>query len=262
MLAASYATSPWELCFYYGLGGLGVGAMNGISTATALKWFPRKRGLATGVVEFGFGAGTLFFNFFLQESLELFGWRETFWYLSLAMAAVLLPLALLYTYPSGDWEAAPEPPDRGHSSPQRRSIRPVQMVVTHQWQIIYLGFTLIIATVLMFASHLKMIAQEFGISGTLVFLRNGGLPPGQRLQPHRGRDGLGLRLGRERTMLLFFSLLGLCMLSCWACSAASRGFSWGWCFLAGLLGGRAFRALRRHGGETILEPRTPRPTGA
>lgn len=104
MLAASYTTGPWELCLFYGLGGLGVGALNGISTATALKWFPRKRGLATGVVEFGFGAGTLLFNFFLQDSLELIGWRETFWYLSLAMAAMLLPLTLLYSYPPRDWE--------------------------------------------------------------------------------------------------------------------------------------------------------------
>ena len=72
MLAASYASSPLELCLYYGMGGLGVGALNGISTATALKWFPRKRGLATGVVEFGFGAGHFDFQLFSPRQLGAF----------------------------------------------------------------------------------------------------------------------------------------------------------------------------------------------
>ncbi|MBU4563146.1 MAG: OFA family MFS transporter [Desulfarculus sp.] len=236
MLAASYATSPLELCLYYGMGGLGVGALNGISTATALKWFPRKRGLATGVVEFGFGAGTLFFNFFLQDSLELFGWRETFWYLSLAMAAVLLPLALLYTYPSEDWVRRLSP--RRPQQPATAQYRPVQMVATHQWQIIYLGFTLIIATVLMFASHLKMIAQEFGISGTLFAFVMVAFPLGNGFSRIVG-GVVSDYLGRERTMLLFFSLLGLCMLSLGLFGSQPWVFV-GAVFLAGLLGGAPF----------------------
>ncbi len=236
MLGASYAANPLELGLFYSLGGLGVGALNGISTATALKWFPLKRGLATGVVEFGFGAGTLFFNFFLQDSLELFGWRATFWYMSLAMAAVLIPLALLYTYPPRDWEER-----LGARRPEQApaaQFRPVQMVLTHQWQIIYLGFTLIIATVLMFASHLKMIAQEFGITGSLFAFVMVAFPLGNGFS----RIVAGLvsdHLGRERTMLFFFGLLGLCLL------ALGLFGNQPWVFvtvvfLAGLLGGAPF----------------------
>lgn len=236
MLAASRASGPLELCLFYSLGGLGVGALNGISTATALKWFPRKRGLATGVVEFGFGAGTLIFNFFLQDSLEVYGWRETFWWLSLAMAAVLIPLALLYRYPPGDWEQRLGA--RRADQPQAVQYRTVEMVATHQWQIIYLGFTLVIATVLMFASHLKMIAQEFHISGSLFALVMVAFPLGNGFSRIVG-GVVSDHLGRERTMLLFFSLLGLCMLSLGLFGSQPWLFV-AVVFLAGLLGGAPF----------------------
>jgi MFS transporter, OFA family, oxalate/formate antiporter len=236
MLAASRASGPLELCLFYSMGGLGVGVLNGISTATALKWFPDKRGLATGLVEFGFGAGTLFFNFFLQDSLALHGWRETFWYLSLAMAAVLIPLALLYRYPPPDWEQRLSPRRPGQA--QAAQYRPAKMMATPQWKIIYLGFTLIITTVLMFASHLKMIAQEFNITGPWFALVMIAFPLGNGFS----RIVAGLvsdHLGRERTMLLFFSLLGLCLLALGLFGTNPWLFV-SVVFLAGLFGGAPF----------------------
>ena len=112
------------------------------------------------------------------------------------------------------------------------------MMVTHQWQFIYLGFTLIIATVLMFASHLKMIAQEFGITGSLFAFVMVAFPLGNGFSRIVG-GVVSDYLGRERTMLLFFSLLGLCML------ALGLFGSQPWIFvvvvfLAGLLGGAPF----------------------
>jgi OFA family oxalate/formate antiporter-like MFS transporter len=61
-LLSSRATTPMEMHVFYGLGSLGVGILYGISTASAIKWFPEKRGFATGLVVFGFGAGTALFN--------------------------------------------------------------------------------------------------------------------------------------------------------------------------------------------------------
>lgn len=236
MLAASYASGPLELCLYYSLGGLGVGALNGISTATALKWFPRRRGLATGLVEFGFGAGTLFFNHFLQYSLDLYGWRATFFYLSLSLGAVLVPLTLIYKYPPPDWErrfgAAPR------SRPPAVQYGPRQMAATRQWLLIYLGFTLIISVVLMFASHLKMIAQEFNISGPLFSLVLVAFPLGNGFS----RIVAGLvsdYMGRERTMVLFYGLLGGCLLALGLLGATPWLFATT-VFLAGLLGGAPF----------------------
>ena len=239
ILLGSYVSSPLVFCLCYGLGGLGVGALNGISTAAALKWFPDKRGLSIGLVEFGFGGGTLFFNYFLQSALDMYGWRDTFFYMAFFMWAVLVPLTLIYTYPPADWEQkfgqAGRPIKRNAAD-----FRPIQMVATNQWLIIYLGFILIVSVVLMFASHLKMIAQEFHISGPLFSLVLVAFPIGNGLS----RIVAGLVsdvLGRERTMALFFSLLGCCMLALGLFGATP----WPWLFLvfvflAGLLGGAPF----------------------
>ena len=95
MLLSSYVSSPWQLHLFYGIGGTGVGVFYGIATATAIKWFPDRRGLATGLVVFGFGAGTAFFNLMIQSSLEAHGFRPTFQYLGLFMFLVLVPAALV-----------------------------------------------------------------------------------------------------------------------------------------------------------------------
>lgn len=237
LLLAAQASSLAALCLYYSLGGLGVGALNGISTATALKWFPDRRGFTTGLVEFGFGAGTLFFNFFLQGALGQYGWRTTFLYLALFMWAALLPLVLIYKYPPADWGLQFQTPGR----PQAQAAapyRPSQMMVTRQWLIIYLGFTLIVSVVLMFASHLKMIAAEFHITGPMFSFLLVAFPLGNGLS----RIVAGLvsdAMGRERTMALFFGLLGLCMLllGLWGASPWLFAVT---VFLAGLLGGGPF----------------------
>jgi len=57
-ILAAYASSAKILYLFYGLGGLGVGILYGISTASAIKWFPDRRGFAAGLVVFGIGAGT------------------------------------------------------------------------------------------------------------------------------------------------------------------------------------------------------------
>jgi len=109
-ILASFAASPKGLYLYYGLGGLGVGVLYGISTACAVKWFPDKRGFATGLVVFGFGAGTALFNWFIQGMLESKGLHTTFLYLGIFMMITLIPLSFLYRYP------APKSPPTGNKA--------------------------------------------------------------------------------------------------------------------------------------------------
>ena len=94
-LLSSLASSPGQLYFFYGLGGIGVGILYGLSTASAIKWFPDRRGFATGLVVFGFGAGTAIFNWMIQGSLETHGFRTTLQYLGILMLGVLVPASCL-----------------------------------------------------------------------------------------------------------------------------------------------------------------------
>ncbi len=53
---------PWALYLTYGiLGGAGIGFAYVCPIAAAMKWFPDKKGLVTGLSVAGFGAGALFF---------------------------------------------------------------------------------------------------------------------------------------------------------------------------------------------------------
>ena len=54
---------PWWLYLTYGvIGGLGNGMAYITPVATVTKWFPDKRGLASGMVVMGFGLGAFFYN--------------------------------------------------------------------------------------------------------------------------------------------------------------------------------------------------------
>ena len=56
------ADRPWALYLTYGLlGGAGIGMAYVCPIAAAVKWFPDKKGLVTGLAVAGFGAGALFF---------------------------------------------------------------------------------------------------------------------------------------------------------------------------------------------------------
>ena len=56
------ADRPWTLYLTYGIiGGAGIGFAYVCPIAAAVKWFPDKKGLITGLAVAGFGAGALFF---------------------------------------------------------------------------------------------------------------------------------------------------------------------------------------------------------
>lgn len=208
ILCASFPTQGSVLASY-ALGGIGGGILYGVSIATAVKWFPERRGLATGCAVFGFGAGSALFNVAIEDSLATRGLERTFLVLGGAMLAVLLPLVQTYRYPAGAVKTAtagtPPPSTLVDFSPR-------QMVTTRQWYLIYVSFSVTISVVLMFAAQMKLLAAQYGLPAghfrTLLIafpLANGF----SRLLAGAMSD----RIGRARTMQVCFSLLGLTMMA-------------------------------------------------
>jgi len=79
MVLSSYTSSLSWLYVSYGLiVGLGIGFAYGAPIATCSKWFPERKGLATGLVVFGFGGGSIIFAPLWTYFIEYFGWRNTF----------------------------------------------------------------------------------------------------------------------------------------------------------------------------------------
>jgi OFA family oxalate/formate antiporter-like MFS transporter len=235
LLLASTAESTTLLYVYYGLGGIGVGILYGISAACAIKWFPDRRGFATGLVVFGFGAGTAIFNWFIQRLLETNGLQTTFVYLGIGMLLVLIPLSFFYRYPprkaqtkkSSNTPAAPE-----------SDYRPVEMLKTHQWYLIYFSFTFTVSIVLMFGAQMKTMAKEFDLPKTYFNLLLVLFPLGNGLS-RVFAGAISDKIGREKTMVIFYSLLGLSIF-CFVLFADIPALFVLIVFVASLLGGAPF----------------------
>ncbi|MCY4428292.1 MAG: OFA family MFS transporter [Halieaceae bacterium] len=96
------------LLFYIGygvIGGAGIGLGYVTPVATTAKWFPERKGLATGVVIMGFGVGALLLSKILAPLLMLgtdgdlpliFAW------LGIVFACILVPSSLLLSNPPAD----------------------------------------------------------------------------------------------------------------------------------------------------------------
>ncbi|TDO09700.1 sugar phosphate permease [Bacillus subtilis] len=92
-----FVTSPWQLFLLYGLGvSLGVGgASNVAASVLVVNWFSKKRGLAFGIMEAGFGAGQMLLVPGSLMLIHWFSWRLTVVVLGLLLMVIVFPAALL-----------------------------------------------------------------------------------------------------------------------------------------------------------------------
>ena len=99
----------WLWLFYLGygvIGGAGIGLGYVTPVATVAKWFPDRKGLATGVVVMGFGVGAFLLSKVLAPVLV---WQAqsdlstVFLLLGLVFAAILIPSSLLLHDPPLDY---------------------------------------------------------------------------------------------------------------------------------------------------------------
>lgn len=232
-IASSYTSRPEELYLTYGLGSLGVGALYGIATGTAVKWFSERKGLATGLVTFGFGAGASLFNLPIQSLINANGFRNAFTYVGIFMLVVLIPLSFMMVYPKTSGSK-----DSGMTKGSEVNYTPTKMLRTWQWYLIYLTFIITPTAALMFGAQLKPMAVEFNIPTNYLNVVLVVFPLANGLS----RVIAGIisdRIGRERTMAIFYSLLGISLLGLSFLGSTPPSFLL-FTFIASLLGGSPY----------------------
>ncbi|MGJ5640803.1 L-lactate MFS transporter [Formosa sp. S-31] len=94
-LAAQFNSLPLFYIFYGVIGGVGLGLGYIAPVSTLVKWFPDRKGLATGMAIMGFGFSALIFGPFMQTLFEHLGVAPTFYTLG-ALYAVIIVLSSLY----------------------------------------------------------------------------------------------------------------------------------------------------------------------
>ena len=141
------------------LGGLGTGFINGSTLPNAIKWFPDKRGLASGIVAGGYGGGAILFAPLFSLSIEAFGVMETFAIFGVLFGIVLLVACqFIVTAPDGYQPENWAPTETVVQNSQNNlSIR--QMFSRPLLYILWLLFTISCITGLMVIAHGGHIAE-------------------------------------------------------------------------------------------------------
>jgi len=107
------------LC-YGVMGGIGLGVGYITPVSTLVKWFPDKRGLATGLAIMGFGFASLIASPIIQKLIVTVGLRNTFFIMGTAYFAVMILSSQYLAPPHPGWT----PMGYKHKAVSAREIRP------------------------------------------------------------------------------------------------------------------------------------------
>jgi len=78
-LLMSRLQAPWQLYILYGvLVGIGFSTHDVITLSTIARWFVKRRGMMTGIVKVGTGAGQLLVPLIATALIAVFGWRSAY----------------------------------------------------------------------------------------------------------------------------------------------------------------------------------------
>ena len=195
----------------YSMTGIGVACVYACGVATAVKWFPDRRGIAGGIITAGYGMGAAAFNPLFNHLIRAIGYSDTFLWTGISHGAVILLAGLVLMNPPANYKVAAsavKPKVRRHHLDFNYS----EMLRTPQFY--FLFFTMLSMGVggLMVTSQLKPVATNFKVADAaltvalvLTPLANGG----SRILWGWVSD----HLGREWTMFTAFLLQAIFMLA-------------------------------------------------
>ncbi|MBH0173307.1 OFA family MFS transporter [Fictibacillus sp. 23RED33] len=97
--------SIYLLYFFYGaLGGIGLGIGYITPVSSLVKWFPDRRGLATGLAIMGFGFASLIASPVIARLISGIGISNTFYLLGAVYFTIMFLSSLYLTPPPKDWQ--------------------------------------------------------------------------------------------------------------------------------------------------------------
>jgi OFA family oxalate/formate antiporter-like MFS transporter len=213
-----YAKTLPELYVLYSMAGFGAAMVYCGSTTVGLKWFPDKLGFASGIIAAGFGAGAALFiilmTYIMHVEIRVDNYRAAFLYTGIAQAVIIFCAAQILINPKPD-----DPEIAGKKAQSRFKLRSHaeqftswEMLQTPQFYALYAIMLMMGVGGLMATAQVSAVAGTLGIAKAVLasaviinLLANGG-----------GRIFWGWvsdQIGRERTMIVAFSIQALALLS-------------------------------------------------
>jgi MFS transporter, OFA family, oxalate/formate antiporter len=201
---ASLTNSLIHLYLSYGvLCGFGIGYANIAPMVTAMRWFPDRRGLVSGILVMGFGLAAFVLGSTAGYIIAKVGWEWAFRLFAILSLLFCLLGAQFMKYPPPGWL----PDGMRHGSAATGPARKTQdydwrqMFRTSTWWIWWTFHLAILTGGLMIIGHIVPFAVESGVSTAQAVFAMGVFSVCNGL----GRVAVGLlwdNLGRNRTMII------------------------------------------------------------
>jgi MFS transporter, OFA family, oxalate/formate antiporter len=171
-IGSGYAESLKGLYFWYGLGGIGAGAVYGGTIGNALKWFPDHRGLCVGLTAGAFGIGTATTIAPVAEMIKTSGYQHTFIVWGIIQGVVVLFASLFLARPPVGWT----PPNWKEKEAKIKAkvktsavdMTPWQMLHQPSFYVIYLMMTMLAFGGIVVTVQLNPMASSYHIDKVVV----------------------------------------------------------------------------------------------
>lgn len=207
-VSSAYVSSLTGLYLTYGLFcGVGTGIVYIGIIGLMVRWFPDRRGFATGMVAAGYGFGAIATTFPIDTMLKSAGYQHTLVVFGIILGAIGAIAALMLRMPTPT-DVLPSPPP---AMVTRVDVEPKDMLKTKVFWLMFVMMTMMSTGGLMIISQFAAFSRDFGVANVMVW-GMAALP--LALTVDRITNGLTRpffgwvsdRIGRENTMAIAFLL--------------------------------------------------------
>jgi MFS family permease len=209
-LLMSLLQAPWQLYLFYGvIVGTGMASHDIVTLSTVARWFVRKRGMMTGVVKVGTGAGQLIVPLIAMALIAACDWRNTYLIIGATALILFVLVAQLFRRDPQQMGLLPDGADRTVSAvsgagEQGLSLR--EVLRTRQFWLVSLTYFSAIYCLITIVVHIVPHATDVGISETSaagVLSAIGGVSMAGRFTIGTISD----RIGCKRAWIICFIIL-------------------------------------------------------
>ena len=209
-LLMSGLNTVWQLYLFYGVVvGVGMSSIDVIALTTTARWFVRRRGMMTGIVKVGAGAGQLVMPLVASMLIAANGWRTSYIIIGATVMVLLISIGQLLRRDPARMGFLPD----GNKETQTESSKPAEtgyylheaLRMRQFWTICFANLAIMFCG-LIITVHIVPHAMDLGISSTTaagILSTIGGVSMA-------GRFVIGIaidRIGNKHSMIICFILL-------------------------------------------------------
>ena len=206
---------PNLLSFYalFCLAGIGVACVYACGVSTAVKWFPDRRGIASGLITAGYGGGAFLFNPIFDYLIQALGYSQTFAWTGITHGALIALSGLVLVNPPSTYKVAAAAA-KPNAAVRRHDLQftYTEMLRTPQFYFLFVAMLSVAIGGLMVTASVKPVATDFGIGHTALTIALILYPLGNALSRIMW-GSVSDSLGREKTMFIAFLLQAIFLLA-------------------------------------------------